>query len=86
MGTVRPNLKSFNQLERRSFGAEAVVDFSSDPDTWRRELDLWRELGGTHLSLRAMDTAAELVGARRVGYRGPQHYIEALESFWKAIS
>jgi probable F420-dependent oxidoreductase len=71
--------------DAENFGAEAVVDFSSPPDTWVRELELWRELGGTHLSLRAMDTAAEFVGARRVGFQGPQSYIDALESFKKSV-
>lgn len=73
-----------NGRDRSGFGAEAVVDFSH-PDDWRRELDLWRELGGTHLSLRAMDTGAALVGAKPMGYRGPGDYIAALETFKKAI-
>jgi len=68
-----------------AFGADAHIDFSSDPDSWGVEVELWRELGGTHLSLRAMDTAANFVGARRVGYSGPSAYINALETFWKAI-
>lgn len=63
------------------FGNEAVVDFSDDPDSWSREIALWEELGGSHITLRAMDTAAEFVGARRVGYEGPQSYIDALETF-----
>jgi probable F420-dependent oxidoreductase len=68
------------------FGAEAVVDASDDPETWLRELALWRELGGTHFSLRAMDTGAELVGAKRVGYRGLADYIGALERFKAALA
>jgi len=68
-----------------AFGADAHIDFSSDPDSWRGEIETWRELGGTHLSLRAMDTAARFVGARPVGYSGPSAYIEALETFWRAI-
>jgi probable F420-dependent oxidoreductase len=68
------------------FGAEAIVDYSATPDEWRRELELWRQLGGTHFTLRAMDTGAELVGAKRVGYSGPQDYIDALERFKKEIA
>jgi probable F420-dependent oxidoreductase len=68
------------------FGMEAVVDASDDPDSWGRELELWRELGGTHLSLRAMDTAAEFVGAKRMGFSGPRDYVAALERFRKEIS
>ena len=67
------------------FGADAHIDFSSDPDSWGKEVETWRELGGTHLSLRAMDTGAQFVGAERVGYAGPAAYIDALETFWKAV-
>jgi probable F420-dependent oxidoreductase len=71
--------------ELASFGAEATVDFSAGPDAWRAECEAWRAAGGTHFSLRAMDTAAEIVGAKRVGYRGLQDYIAALERFKKAL-
>jgi probable F420-dependent oxidoreductase len=67
------------------FGSEASVDFSADPGSWARELELWNAAGGTHLSLRAMDTASEQVGAKRVGYRGPQDYIDALRKFRDAL-
>ncbi len=71
--------------EPAEFGAEAIADFSDDPDQWVREREVWEQCGGTHLTLRAMDTAAEFVGARRVGFDGPQAYIDALETFRKAI-
>jgi probable F420-dependent oxidoreductase len=74
-----------NDRDPNGFGAEALLDFSSNPDSWGPELELWEEKGGTHLSLRAMDTAAEFVGERVVGYEGPQSYIEALERFMGAI-
>ncbi len=67
------------------FGAEATVDFSHGPDRWRDEFEAWQEAGGTHFSLRAMDTAAELVGAKRVGYKSPRDYIDALEQFAKVV-
>jgi probable F420-dependent oxidoreductase len=67
------------------FGAEATVDYSAGPESWREELEAWRGAGGTHFSLRAMDTAAEIVGARRVGYRGPRDYVKALEEFAAAL-
>ena len=71
--------------DRASFGAEAGVDASDTPDTWAREAALWREVGGTHLTVRAMDTAAEFVGHKRVGFRGPQDYIAVLERFAAAM-
>jgi len=67
------------------FGAEISVDFSQGPDAWREELEAWQKAGGTHFSLRAMDTAAELVGAKHVGYSGPRSYIDALEQFAKVV-
>ena len=67
------------------FGAEATVDYSAGPDAWRAELEAWRAAGGTHFSLRAMDTAAELVGHKKFGFRGPQDYIAVLERFMKVV-
>jgi probable F420-dependent oxidoreductase len=66
-----------------TLGAEAVLDFADGPDDWRREIELWRELGGTHLSIRAMDTGAEMMGIERMGYSGLGDYIAALETFHK---
>ena len=71
--------------ERESFGAEAMVDFSADPDSWGEELEAWRAVGGTHLSLRAMDTAVEVVGGRHVGYDSPQAYMDALRTFRERV-
>jgi probable F420-dependent oxidoreductase len=71
--------------DRASFGTEAAVDASDSPDTWAREAALWRELGGTHLSIRAMDTAAEQVGHKKVGFRGLRDYIAVLERFAAAL-
>jgi probable F420-dependent oxidoreductase len=65
-------------------GAEAVVDFS-EPESWQQEIELWQAAGGTHLSLRAMDTGAALVGVKPMGYTGPADYIRALETFKKEI-
>jgi hypothetical protein len=67
------------------FGAEAVVDFSAPRDSWGKEIEQWRAGGGTHVALRAMDTASEPVGAKHVGYRGPRDYIDALETFAREV-
>ena len=67
------------------FGAEAVVDFSDPHDSWAGEIERWRAAGGTHVSLRAMDTGSQLVGAKHVGYRGPRDYIDALATFRRAV-
>jgi probable F420-dependent oxidoreductase len=67
------------------FGTDAVVDFSAPRDSWGPEIERWRAGGGTHVSLRAMDTAAEAVGAKRVGFRGPRDYVDALETFAREV-
>lgn len=67
------------------YGLEAQVDFSQGPGEWESEMALWRRKGGTHICLRAMDTGSELMGLEKVGYSGPQAYIDALETFKKAI-
>ncbi len=84
LATLHEHLRGEGR-EPAEFGAEAIADFSDDPDQWVREREVWEQCGGTHLTLRAMDTAAEFVGARRVGFEGPQAYIDALETFRKAI-
>jgi hypothetical protein len=61
-------------------------DFSSPRESWAEEIRHWEEIGGTHVSLRAMDVASEFVGERIVGYQGPQSYIEALETFIRSLS
>ncbi|MBW2420604.1 MAG: LLM class F420-dependent oxidoreductase [Deltaproteobacteria bacterium] len=70
-----------NGRDPASFGGDAAIDFSSPRETWRDEIRHWKALGGTHISLRAMDTAAEFVGERTVGYQTPQSYIDALQTF-----
>lgn len=84
LATLHEHLRGEGR-EPAEFGAEAIADFSDNPDQWVREREVWEQCGGTHLTLRAMDTAAEFVGARRVGFEGPQAYIDALETFRKAI-
>lgn len=67
------------------FGLEAVVDFSHSPEERAADLAFWRESGGTHVSLRAMDTACEALGGRRVGYAGPADFVRALEVFRREL-
>ena len=68
------------------FGADAVVDFSDARASWGQEIQAWEAAGGTHLAMRAMDTAAEFIGAKRMGYAGPRAYIEALETFHREVA
>ena len=84
LGTLHELLDE-HARDRAQFGTEAVIDFCQSPGDWQNELETWREAGGTHLALRAMDTAAEFVGSKRVGYQGPADYIAALEKVAKEI-
>jgi len=70
---------------RDEFGAEAMIDYSFGEKAWEAERELWEKSGGTHLSLRAMDTAVQVVGGERVGYEGPQAYIDALRRFKSVV-
>ncbi len=74
-----------NGRSGEAIGREAVVDISDSPDVWHKEIEAWTQAGGTHLSLRAMDTGAEMVGAKRMNFAGPQAYIDALETFRKEV-
>jgi probable F420-dependent oxidoreductase len=84
LGRLREEIRSAGR-DPAGFGADAQIDFCQTPDEWREEIAAWREAGGSHVSLRAMDTAAEFVGSRRVGYAGPGDYVRALETFMRAV-
>lgn len=89
MQTMFARVQELLEAEGRdpaTFGADASIDFSAGEESWQRNVELWGKLGGTHISLRAMDTAAEFSGEKHVGYSGPQAYIDALEAFMKAVS
>ena len=74
-----------NRRKSEDFGTEALLDFSAPRASWLENIQCWQELGGTHLVLRAMDTGAEFSGEKVHGYRGPQSYIDALETFMETI-
>jgi probable F420-dependent oxidoreductase len=88
---MKAMLRTLHQLldeqgrDRATFGTEAVIDFCQSPADWAAELETWRDAGGTSLALRAMDTAAEFVGSKTVGYAGPADYVAALERVAKEI-
>jgi probable F420-dependent oxidoreductase len=69
-----------------TFGAEALIDYSAGPEVWNAELEAWRDAGGTHLSMRAMDTGAAFLRAKPAGLKTPRDHIGALETFMKAIT
>ena len=52
LATLHEHLRGVGR-EPVEFGAEAIADFSDDPDQWVREREVWEQCGGTHLTLRA---------------------------------
>lgn len=69
------------------FGFEASLDFSLGKKAWREDLALWKQLGGTHVALRAMNTGNShpIMRLETVDFGGPRGYIDALETFMNAI-
>jgi len=59
------------------FGLEGRVHLGTTPaDRWPEAVRIWKELGGTHLSVNTM----------RSGFRTPQEHLEALRHFREALS
>jgi probable F420-dependent oxidoreductase len=67
------------------FGIETVVSYSDGPDAWRASAEAWRKLGATHISMRAMNTGAALMGETPPGFKTAREHIEALEPFAAAV-
>jgi probable F420-dependent oxidoreductase len=59
-----------------SFGIEAMINWQDGPEQWGANVDAWRSAGADYVSMRAM-------GA---GFETPQDHIDALRTFWEAIS
>lgn len=70
-----------NGRDSSTFGFEALVDWSKGPDGWRQELDAWQRVGGTHLSIRTMSTAAAFMRIEPPGFTTVAQHIAALEQF-----
>jgi probable F420-dependent oxidoreductase len=59
------------------FGLEGRVHLGTTPaDRWPEAVRIWKDLGGTHLSVNTM----------RSGFRTPQEHLEALRNFREALS
>jgi probable F420-dependent oxidoreductase len=70
---------------RAGFGIETVVSYSDGPEKWRAAAEAWKKLGATHLSMRAMNTGAALMGETPPGFTIPRQHIDALEPFIRAV-
>ena len=61
----------------RQIGIEAAVEIAKKtPDDWAREVEEWRMLGATHLSVSTMDA----------GLTTPQAHIDAIRRFKVVIT
>lgn len=70
-----------NGRDLSTFGFEALVDWSKGPESWRQELEAWQRVGGTHLSIRTMSTAAAFMRIEPAGFTTVAQHIAALEQF-----
>jgi probable F420-dependent oxidoreductase len=61
------------------FGLEAITDVSIGEDRWIERAERWRQVGGTHLSVRTMPTA----GVPDSGCWNVDDHLEAMAA-WKA--
>lgn len=72
-------LRAYTQAAGRdpvSIGIEARVSIGKkSPDDWRREVEGWREIGATHLTVNTMNA----------GLADPQAHIAAIRRFWEAV-
>lgn len=62
------------------FGIEAMVNFQSGPEQWRREIEDWRAAGADYVSMRGM--ALRGMGE---GMKSPQEHIDALRTYWEVV-
>jgi probable F420-dependent oxidoreductase len=66
------------ERNQQEFGIEAIVNFQSGPDKWRREIEDWQAAGAQYVSMRGMALRGERT-------KSPQEHVEALHTYWKAV-
>ena len=63
-----------------TFGIEALLNYQSGPDNWRREIEAWQAAGADYVSMRSM--ALRGMGE---GLDSPRQHIEALQKYWDVV-
>jgi probable F420-dependent oxidoreductase len=76
---LRRHLAAANR-ETGSFGIEAMVNYQSGPDGWRRDIEEWQDAGADYVSMRSM--ALRGMGA---GLESPAQHIRALKTYWDVV-
>ena len=79
LGKVRGYLEQAGRSPA-DFGIEAMLNYQSGPDNWRRAIEEWQAAGADYVSMRSM--ALRGMGA---GLSSPRDHIEALGTYWKAV-
>ncbi len=66
--------------EADGFGLEALLNYQSGRQNWRREAEAWRDAGADYVAMRAM-------GMRGFGegLDSPQAHIDALATYWSVV-
>jgi len=76
VGRLRAHLAA-GRRDAASLGIEGRIAFrQSGPDEWRRDIERWRKLGATHLSVDTM----------RSGLSTPHAHIDAIRRFHEAVA
>ena len=68
------------------FPLDMYTPYSGGESRWHAEAETWRELGGTHMTVRTTDASAGVHGYRRHGFNSPQQHIDALAHFIRAVA
>jgi alkanesulfonate monooxygenase SsuD/methylene tetrahydromethanopterin reductase-like flavin-dependent oxidoreductase (luciferase family) len=63
------------------FGFEGIVDWAHGPDAAAETAATWAKAGGTHLSVRMFDTAADFMRSPKLGFRTVDQHLTALGEF-----
>lgn len=79
LDAVRRNVEEAGR-DPASFGIEAMLNYQSGPENWRREVEDWRAAGADYVSMRSM--ALRGMGE---GLASPQAHIDALRHYWQVV-
>ena len=77
--SLKEHLNEANR-DRRDFGVEALLNFQTDPERWRQEIEAWIDAGASHVSMRAM-----ALRGQGEGLKTPAEHIKVLETYWKEV-
>jgi len=74
-------LAELNQAQRpvEQFGFEALLNYQSGPENWRREIEDWQAAGADYVAMRAMALA------NGEGLGSPQAHIDVLQEYWHIV-